>query len=389
MFLLWKTFDKLVCAHYFAVMRLYKIMLGVLLCGTLCGAATLPKTLLPARETFEVGLQVAAKEGAKRMASIGNEYLQRLGEIENEMQVNGQFRSLVVIHDERVRFARARVLTERPVENPIELRDAQAMFQVKLLQAQYNNELELVKLADHYVRELAVEREAASKSGATSAMRALDEERDRVIGLAPLRQALEITKVRPPSSAEALINPNLGAEGERVRRPLDIFRPASESLHATLDYNLRASVYEDLSKLKPRRSEGGGTKVRAVDGQVGYVPRIMLSCQHSEVPSGSRLVIEYYSRSITDRARHREAVESVLLPRLDRGESYTVEAKGILLFRSEQISSVQRIGVQRSFSGSEFYGLILHVVDPEGHVLVQRFTPQALEREVSATPPEK
>ena len=156
-----------------------------------------------------------------------------------------------------------------------------------------------------------------------------------------------------------------------------------------IGYNLRASMLEDVSKLNQRRAEGANGKVNALEGQIGYVPHIVLSCQHGEVPSGSRLVIEYFSRSLTSHTHRRETVESVLLPRVEHGESYTVEAKGIQLFRSEQIMSTMRVGVSRNFTGSEFYGLILHVVDPDGHVLVQRFTPQALARELAATPPEK
>jgi hypothetical protein len=371
-------------------MRWLTIMVGLLL-GVVGGrGAALPKEALPARETFEVGLQMAEKQGAERLTALGNEYLAQGGVIEREMQSNAQFRALVLVHDELVRFAKVRAMPPRPIEDPVELRDVQAVFHLRILQVQYSNEFTLVKLAEKYVQELALIRGTLERHGGASALRALDEERDRVIGLTRLRQALDIIKVRPPLSLESLTN-NLAEppEGERVRRILDLCRPANESLQSMIGYTMRVTVYEDLSRLKARKQEGAGVRGRGLDGQILYTPRITLNCQHGEIASGSRMVIEYFSRSIADRARHRESVESVLLPRIDRGEHHTFEAKGIQLFRSEQVSTIARVGVSRSASGSEFYGLILHVVDPDGRVLLQRFAPQSLERDLNVRPPDK
>ena len=345
---------------------------------------------MSARETFEVGLQVADKQGEERLKALEEEYLQQLRELEGEVQANAQFRGLVAIHDEITRFGKVRALPPRLVEEPVELRDAQAVHQLKLLQTHYSNEVAILRLADRYVQELAVVRAAAEKHGSSASLRALDEERNRVIDLARLRRALADTKIKPPTSLNVVTNglTDSSAETDRVRRPLELCRLANEPLQSTLGYNMRATLFEDLSRIKTSKSEGI-VKARATAGQINYIPRIILQCQHGEVPTGSRLVIEYYSRSITGHSHHREAVETVLLPRLDRGESYTVEAKGVMLYRSDQVTTVMRSGVTRNFTGSEFYGLILHVVNADDRVLVQRFTPQALEHEVAATPPEK
>lgn len=354
-----------------------------------CSAVPLPKNALQARTTFEVGLQVATKEGRKSLEAMGDAYLQQLRDIERDMQVNGQFRDLVAVHDEIMRFAKARVLTGRPVETPVELHDAQTTFQLKLSQANYSNAVELVTLAKNFVQELATARDAESKLGHSSTVTAVDEERDRVIGLATLRRALENTK-NPPPAADALTNTtsSIGVE-TRPRRQIDVYRPTSEPLLATIGYDIKVSMFEDVSRLKPRRADGAGGKMRAVDGLIGYVPHIEIYCPRGNIPSGSHLVIEYFSHSLADHVRHRESVEQVVLPRLDRGESFTMEAKGIQLYRSESVSSILNQGVSRSVAGSEFYGLIVNIVDPNHHVLVQRFTPQSLERELSATPPEK
>jgi hypothetical protein len=371
-------------------MRLLVSISLLMLCAARVDAAALPKEILPARETFEVGLEVADKQGVERLKTLGEEYLKQLVVIEREMQSNAQFRALVVVHDEYTRFAKARVMPPRLLDDPVELRDVQAQFQFRLLQTQYSNEMALVKLAEQYVQELATVRANSERVGSASAIKTLDEERDRVIGLTRLRRALDQTRIRPPVSLDSLTNSLAEfGDGGRVRRILDLCRPPNESLNAMIGYTMRVTVYEDLSRLKASKSEGAGTRGRALSGQILYTPRVALSCQHSEIPSGSKLVVEYFSRSIADRARHRESVESVLLPRVERGENYTIETKGIQLYRAESVSTITRVGVSRNYSGTEFYGLILHVVDPDGRVLLQRFAPQALERDLNARPPEK
>ena len=367
----------------------WKIVFCCLISGAFCaGAASLPKEVVTARDNFETGLHQTVNDSEKHVTAIGADYLERLRALESAMQIKGQFRGLVTIHDEIVRFTKERTLVGQPLAELVELHKTQADFQAKLVQEQYDNGCALLHLAERYVQELALARETAEKQGATAVIRGLNEERDRVIGLANLRAALETTKVHAPAAVTVPMNVKTVAD-ERVRRQLDIYRPSAEPLQAMIGYNLRASLLEDVSKLNQRRAEGANGKMHGLDGQIGYVPHIVLSCQRGEIPSGSRLVIEYFSRSLTSHTHRRETVESVLLPRVEHGESYTVEAKGIQLFRSEQIMSTMRVGVSRNFTGSEFYGLILHVVDPDGHVLVQRFTPQALARELAATPPEK
>lgn len=371
-------------------MRLLGIIGLLMMCVVRTSAAALPKEVLPARETFEVGLTVADKQGVERLKVLGDDYLTQLGQLEREMQSNGQFRCVVVVHDEAGRFAKSRLMPPRLLEEPVELRDVQAQYQFRLLQTQFSNEFTLVKLAERYVQELAVTRASVEKQSGTSALKAVDEELERVIGMTRLRRALDLTKVHPPASLDSVTN-NVadGGESDRVRRIMELNRPSGESLQATIGYTMRVAVYEDLSRLKSRRSDGAGVRGRSLDGQVVYTPRVTIACQHSEVPSGSKLVIEYFSRSITDRKRHRESVENVLLPRIERGESYTIETKGLQLYRSEAINTVYRVGVSKNYAGSEFYGLILHLVDPDGHVLLQRYAPQSLERDVAAKPPEK
>jgi hypothetical protein len=373
-------------------MRWLKFMVCLALCNLLCGSARFPKDLLPAREEFEVGLQVADKQDQERITAVGDAYLQRLRELARQQQFKGRFRGLVTVRDEIARFAKARTFPDHPVEEPVELHDAQALYQLKWQQTQYSNEFAIVKLAEHYVQALAVARDALEKSNTVDSVQVLDDECDRVVALARLRQALEATKVRPATSLPKPPPSTVAAASTtdaRIRRPLDIFRPSNEPLTSMISYEAHAVLFEDLSQLKTHKTAGAGNAYRSLDGQVAYTPRITLTCHRGELLSGTKLVIEYFSRSLPDHVLHHEVVERVLLPRLDRGTSYTVEAKGVQLSRSEQVSVIQSAGVSVSHFGAEFYGLILHLVDPDGRVIWQRFSPQALERELAALPPEK
>lgn len=375
-------------------MRWLKLIWGAVFCCQLCGAALFPPALLPAREEFEVGLQVAEKQSQERVTVVGEAYLQRLRELAHQQQARGRFRGLVAVRDELARFAKARTFPDRPADEPVELHDAQGLFQLRMRQTQYSNECAVVKLAEQYVQALYAVRETLGKSNSVASVQALDEECDRVIAMARLRQALEATKVRPPNSLPKPQQPITVAATNnvadaRIRRQLDIFRPSNEALASSISYEARAVLYEDVSQLKTRKTAGAGSTYRSLDGPVGYAPRITLTCHRAEVLSGSQLVLEYFSRSLPEHAIRREVVERIALPHLERGKSYTVETKGMQLNRSEQVNSIQYAGVSVSRYGAEFYGVILYLVDPDGRVIWQRFTPQALERELAATPPEK
>ena len=372
-------------------MRLY-VVIGCLLMGSaLCHAAVLPKEVLPARETFEVGLQMTDREGQEQVKVWGDAYLRDLRKLERDMQSAAQFRWMVAAHDEIVRFTKERTLPAQLVPEPMELHNVQAIAQWKLLQLQYSNECVLVKLAGTYVKELEAAYALAEKKGGGEALRPLEEERDRVVTLDRLRRALDSSKVRPPSAPAVLSNvvASAASDSDRLPHRVTLFRPAGEALNVTMDFDMRLSLAEDMSHLKTvNKSGGAGSTSRTIDGQVAFIPRIVIACQRGEILSGSRLVIEYYSRSLTEHSHQRESVESIVLPRIASGGSHSVDAKGIQLHRTHSISTSVS-GVSHSVSGSEFYGLILHVVSADGGVLMQRFAPQALEHELAPTPPEK
>ena len=127
------------------------------------------------------------------------------------------------------------------------------------------------------------------------------------------------------------------------------------------------------------------TSSRSEDGPVIYTPRVTVSSRNSEIPPDSELTIDYYSRSLTDSGSRKESSETLALPRLARGESATVQGSGISLWRSFSTTHTGRGPDARSYSGSELHGLVITIRDAQRNVLLLRFTPQQLARELDGT----
>jgi len=103
------------------------------------------------------------------------------------------------------------------------------------------------------------------------------------------------------------------------------------------------------------------------------------------VPAGSRIVAEYFARSLTDNVREYVKSEEMILPGIYAGESYTADLKGFTVTQSISVSG-STSGLTRSYTGTEFYGVIVSLLSPQGAVVMQRFFPQYLSRYLSDTP---
>jgi hypothetical protein len=144
------------------------------------------------------------------------------------------------------------------------------------------------------------------------------------------------------------------------------------------------SLLEDTSRVKVRESVAGASNARSEEGPVAYTPRVTIAARNAEIPPDAEMTIEYYTRSLTDSGCVRESSETLPLPRVARGESATLEGRGLSLWRSNAVSHSGRGPGSQSYSGRELYGMVITLRDAEGAVLLLRFTPQQLAREVGA-----
>lgn len=364
--------------------------------ATFALAAGLPREAVTLKEMFETRLGQLDKENERRLMEIGLAYEDKLRQLEYEMQVAGRLRELVNIYDERARFAKTHVPPPAvPVVEPVELKTAQDALQKLYQIAQYTNEVSVMRLAGQYLQAVAGARKNTAESGDEAGLKALDEERDRLLALPRVRRALKGTLVDPSTNAMVLAGAAAGGTGTaissdeneyRTERELRMYRLSTENVAAVMGYSIGVTMVEDRSKTRQTKSEGKRTYSESYSGPIGFQPRVTIACRNSEVPPGSRMVIEYFSRSTTDGARKYLSAESMTLPAVGKGEQQEFEFKGVWIARSEGISSMYRYGTTKSYSGDEFHGIIVSLLDGDGRILVQRFHPQSLDREVTPTP---
>ena len=369
--------------------------LAILSAGaTLVFAAGLPKAAQPLREVFENRMTQIDKENERRLMEIGLAYEDKLRQIEYEMQIAGRLRELVAVYDERARFSKTQAPAPIvPGTEPVELKGAQEALQKLYQYAQYSNEISIVRLTGQYLQAMAGARKDAAEAGDDAGLKAIDEERDRVIALARIRKALKGSLVDPATNlAAAAVAAAMGTAissditDQRTERDLRMYRLSTESPVAVMGYSIGVTLVEDRSKVRGSKTEGKKTYSESFSGPIGFQPRVTVACRNGEVPPGSRIIIEYFSRSVVDGVRKYVSTEAMTLPGIAKGEQQEFEFKGIWLTRTEGLSATVRVGSSKTYSGDEFHGLIVSLVDGDGRVLVQRFNPQSLDREVSTTP---
>ena len=341
-----------------------------------------PANLTELRDEFEHELQRLDTAGLAQRNEISDLYLSRLQELELELQSQGQVRGLMGIHDEIARFAKTRIPPSTATAQPIELRELQDHFLVRWQQTQTSNQMEVVRLAGRYVQTLANLRMPLAEKNDKSRLKALDVERDRVLALPRLRQALKSTETTTDPQAYLAQNESAAGKQDVDLRALRLFHAPAEDLETRLGYEVNASLATDESKLRTRKGTSAGQFSHAEEGYTTYKPYATLICRNKELPSGCRMTISYYSRSLTDREKKRESIETFALPALTKGQTYSIDGKGITLYRNTAVVTYFRGTPSQSIQGSELFGLIIEVRDENGKTVLQRYTPQSLEREM-------
>ena len=372
-------------------MKIRQIGLAWLLCVTGVLAA-LPPEAAKWRADFEASLKASEQKGQTCLATLGDEYVERLRQIEAGLQKNGNLRLLAVVHEEIIRFSKARSAPSGTLGAvPVELHDLQVLFIQRFQLQQYTNELLVVSLIERYLQRLALLRDVLA-SNDKAAAQALDEERDRLLGLPRTCQALQATAIKPAGlgdSASTNASAPVASANKSTSRLLTLYRRPNEDLAVMHGYNLSVNLLEDPSRLKTQKNSSSSGRTTNIAGPINYVPRITINCLNTNLRSGSRLVVEYFSRVINrvvNQAavpRRREGIETILLPAIDRGHALTVEAKGIMMNKSETIQHPASGVTTRTSQGTEFYGLIVTMQDDSGQTIIQRFSPPGLTAEIA------
>jgi hypothetical protein len=102
------------------------------------------------------------------------------------------------------------------------------------------------------------------------------------------------------------------------------------------------------------------------------LPRISLTAKNSDIPDGTRLVIEYFGRFPNPRGFRRESCEHIRLPSIPRGSGLVVDGHGMREYSSKFV------GV-RSYAA--IYGVIISLFDEQDKIILQGCAPSALMQE--------
>lgn len=348
----------------------------------------IPREAEVARAEFDADLRTSDGDAQRLMQGLDLLYADKLRQLQYSLQLAGRLRELMAVHDEarRYQIKRAPPAATATIE-PTELRVLAEEHLRALRTAQYSNDLAVMRTASIYVQNLAILRRTLAEQVDPEVLLTLDAERDRMLTNARIRQAVAGCAVTPGSLTNLTVATiDAGAASDTSDRMLRLYGLGNDQAAVLMGYTLDVGMTEDQSRLRERRTESMKIQSRSRDGSVGYQFRVTVAGRNSEVPPGSRIIIEYFSRSMTDNSRKFHSSEQAVLGGVGRGESSTVEFRGVSLYRSESLTSGVRGGGTRSFSGDEFHGLIVSLLDPEGRIILQRFHPQSMSKEVTDTP---
>jgi len=347
---------------------------------------TVPPEVLNYRSEYEAAVRAADDNLQRVQRGLELTYADKLRQLMYAMQYAGRIRDLISIYDEYVRFQTKRALpTPTPAMEPPELRLLAEEHVKAVRTAEYSNHVAVARAAATYLQNLAFLRRNLAERAEPDVLLQLDAERDRLLTNARVRAAVvsAAAGIVIPTNFVVAADTSAGpGEGERVLR---LYRLGTEDAATLMACSIEVGRTEDTSRLREVKTETTRSRSESRAGTVVYRFRITITARNAEVPAGSRVIAEYFARSLTDGSKRYHSSEQSLIPWIGRGESHTVEFNGISLYRSES-QTIQSRGSGRSYSGEEFHGIIVSLLDPDGRIILQRFHPQSLSKDVIATP---
>lgn len=345
----------------------------------------LPPEATAYRATFFEEIRKAESASEQLVFAHGIAYAERLRQLQYAFQVAGRLGDLILVYDEIQRLQNEKKPpSPSPAMEPAELRLLAEDYVLSLRTARHSNDVHVARASADYIQQLAVLRRSMAERDGGDLLLMLDAERDRLLTNAVIRQAVDGSVAKPGTLAADMISTDMTAR-EFNDIILRLYRPTNESVDAITAHSIDVGMTEDSSGMADRKTSSGRGEATSRSGKLNYTFRVTVSGRARDVPSGSRIVVEYFARSMTDDAREYVKAEEAILPAILAGESYTADLKGFTVAQTVSIS-VTTSGMTRSYTGSEFYGIIVSLLNPTGGVVMQRFFPQYLSRHLSPTP---
>ncbi|MCX7010538.1 MAG: hypothetical protein NTY53_25390 [Kiritimatiellaeota bacterium] len=405
-------------------------MYRLILCGLLLGvggvvwgqtvapkpAVTAPAaapTLADLKKQFETAMRDAQKANREALKTLRQTYSDSLTKLQTALQTKGEMQSVVTVREEKTRFEQTGEIPVSALANePAALRKAQDEWNVNCQQATVVQAQKLVALSEKYMQQLAQLQKSLTTKNDQEGLKAVADETDRLLSNNVIREALALAKAAktatpdktatttpatpvkpepvkpdtgttPPKPPEAKVvevgdykfYPTGKEPAAKDLKDQRLEFPTAERRNAAYFYTLGAKIYFDKAKLHSNRHNVYDSTIKEESGDLVSVPRLTLACRNKDIPEGSKLVIQYYSRHIARSTDVREErVEHIKTPSIVRGQSLTVDGQGITLYKYDYRSSYG----YRERSGREYYGMIISLFDPDGKLLIQQCTPSSL-----------
>ena len=380
-------------------------------------AAPTAPTLADLKKQFETAMRDAQRANREALKTLRQNYTDTLAKLQAELQAKGEMQAVLAVRDEKARFEQAGDIPAAAlVAEPAELRKAQDEWNARCQQAPVAQAQKLVGLSEKYMQQLSQLQKSLTARNDTEGLQAVSEETERLLGNNVIREALALTKaakaakpdkavaatapVKPePAKPDVAAAPIKAADAKIVEVGDYKFYPpgkepaakdlkeqrlefsSSERKNAAYFYTLTAKVYLDKAKMTGTRHNTFDYTVKEESGNLVSIPRVTLTSRNKDIPEGSTLVIQYYSRHIMRATDIREErVEHIATPAILRGQTLTVDGQGINLYKLDYRASYG----YREKLGREYYGVILSLFDPDGKLLTQQCTPSSLTKSCSA-----
>jgi len=365
------------------------------------------------RKQFEATIREVQRQAMEAAKVNRQRYTAGLVALEEALQASGsQLSAMLAVRAERTRFEQSGDIPASALsENLPAVRKLQDNWRALTAASPRDQAQKIVAASERYLQSLALlQKELAARHDAPG-VEEVKAEKERLLGNNRVREALALlqtaapppanpppsTPVKPPEPPPVAAAPAVLELGgykfyppgkEPPKKDLRFQHmefPSSDQRSAQFFYDLRVSVTSDKSDVSVTHSSTYYSVSRTKSGSIATIPRITLSSKNRELPEGCKMVIEYFSQP-PGRANdlRREKVEHIPLPPLARTRSYTVDGKGISLYKSESSSTYSG----RSGWGREFYGLIISVFDAKNILLYQQCTPSAVAVQCGTKPVE-
>lgn len=379
------------------------LVLAIATAGRVSAQGEKTSSLLTLRGRYQEALDEWQQARARLVQAWCDDYAAGLDRLEKDLKGQGDLVGLYQVREERDRFLRTREIPTETAYSLESLLALQGKFRERSDREVLDLSSKLVTLNQSYVRQLAALESTLERQKDTDGAAAVSAEIDKVLedplvqgALAKVRGSEPGTddadKETPPKEEPAapersqklpayhIYTPGTEPSiDQKAIRPVRLYYTSQESRAASMDYALRAQVYEVDGKIADRLRREGIEFQRIEWETIWYIPRVEVIARNKDIASNSTLVVEYFSRRLGSSERQKSRVEWVPLPAVVRGQSILVDAAGLDLYSPRN---------RHADNGRELIGLIFSLYSPTSTLLFQQCWPQSLEREASSDMPE-